>query len=68
MKKYAPYLVILALLLLFGYFIYPTRYLYLDTTFKSADVSFPVRVDRLTGKTQMLTQYGWLDFSREKSK
>jgi hypothetical protein len=60
MKKYA---VVALLILLILYYVYPTRYLYLPvaTSLRSTDPGqFPVRIDRLTGETQILWgELGW---------
>ena len=67
MKNYWKPALVAILLLLFMYFIYPTRYIYLSTTTAvtperiEPSGQFPVRVDRLTGKTEILLgTLGWV--------
>ena len=55
MKNVLKSTLAILLLLLFMYFIYPTRYIYLEARL----VEYPVRVDRLTGEAEFLTPYGW---------
>jgi hypothetical protein len=45
--------------LLFGYFVWPTRYKYLDTPLVIGKLKCPVRVDRITGTTQILFGSEW---------
>ncbi|MFN0157245.1 MAG: hypothetical protein ACKVRP_04130 [Bacteroidota bacterium] len=61
------------LVLAFMYFVYPTRYIYLDVPFQSSryeghTFSFPIRVDRLTGKTEYFGigegTAGWIEATR----
>jgi len=66
MKSYARYALLTAIVLAFLYFVYPTRYIYLTTTtqlnpFQDAlRPQFPVRVDRLTGRAEILHgTFGW---------
>lgn len=57
MKKYHWYAISAIVVLLFLYFVYPTRYIYLDVPVRDENNSYPVRVDRITGKTQYLKCY-----------
>ena len=47
---YIKYVVLFVLFILFLWFIYPTRYIYPDARWRE----FPIRIDRLTGETQVL--------------
>lgn len=57
MKRLAGYIVAVALLSAFAFFVWPTPYHY-HTTGSGDDVIL-VKVHRLTGKTMVLTQHGW---------
>ncbi|TKH43056.1 hypothetical protein C1I60_16180 [Paenibacillus terrae] len=48
------YPLVLASIVLFGLFIYPTMYKY-----DKLDQKYPVMINRLTGETKILTQDGW---------
>jgi hypothetical protein len=59
------------LVLLFMYFIYPTRYMYLPTTTAISPEQtgpqgqFPVRINRFTGQTEILFgTLGWVYTAR----
>lgn len=55
MKKIViRYLAITIIVVLFGVFIYPTMYKY-----DKMDQKWPVRINRITGKTEVLNQAGW---------
>lgn len=49
-----------------GGLVWSTRYRYDRITFQGGQ-SYPVRVDRITGRTQMLTAFGWKTLGTEPS-
>ena len=53
-------------LLLFGYFVYPTRYRY--DHIKIGQNDLPMRTDRVTGKTEVFMMTGWIDQSPKPGK
>jgi hypothetical protein len=55
--KIAIAVIILTILLALGAFVWPTRYKY--DRLKMANADSPVRIDRLTGKTEILYPSGW---------
>jgi hypothetical protein len=59
-KSYLLTAIIVVFVLLFAYFVYPTRYQYLTTPIVLAGIQCPVRVDRLTGQTQALFISKWV--------
>jgi hypothetical protein len=57
--------ILVIITLAFMYFVYPTRYYYLPTTSainpQGTLHQFPVRIDRISGKTEILVGLtGWL--------
>jgi hypothetical protein len=53
---------LLIIAFLIGVFVWPTRYRYLEMTFKGNVL--PVRVDRFSGKTEVLFPQGWSETQR----
>lgn len=60
MKAALRYFILTVIILLFMYFVYPTRYIYLNVPLQLTSRSFPVRVDRLTGYGEVLGSDGWI--------
>ena len=50
------YGIIVVIIVLFGLFAYPTLYKY-----DKLDQKYPVRINRITGKTEVLTLRGWIE-------
>lgn len=56
-------IVLLLAAIIFAVFVWPTRYRY--DHLKMGDSNYPVRTDRLTGKTEVLAQNGWQELISE---
>ena len=65
MRRYMGYAIAVILVLSFMYFVYPTRYIYLNSTLGGQQMWTPVRVDRLTGEAQILKRGGWQIFGND---
>jgi hypothetical protein len=48
----------LAFLAAWGWLVWPTPYRY--TTWQAQDVTWPVRISRVTGRAEVLSRIGWL--------
>lgn len=55
-------IVLLLAVAVFAVFVWPTRYRY--DHMKLGDNNYPVRANRLTGKTEVLAQGGWIEFPK----
>lgn len=55
-KEIVKYSAIIIIVMLFGLFVYPTMYQY-----DKLEQKFPVKINRITGESKVLTKQGWED-------
>jgi len=61
-KEIVRYSAILILVILIGLFVYPTVYKY-----DKLEQKYPVRINRITGNTEVLRNNGWIDVDATQS-
>lgn len=67
MKKISWFIGILLLMVAFSLLIYPTPYRYLEFEYNDNGGRVPVKVNVITGKTQVFTPlYGWQEIKNQK--
>jgi len=66
-KQYFLTALLVLFLAAFCSFVWPTRYMYLDTPLVDGDgAQYPIRVDRLTGETQFYEgNHGWSAYKKQ---